>query len=323
MTSANNVLTRKVADSRVSRSPVAQLDLVGDVFTKILDEELWRILRHLTSTKVITCEVRKLSEFLDKVASPTMLAIIDVAGCKDRQLINVSSGLVNMIVDLRLGGDPSRTNPTTVRAITEIDMTLCEDFIERVLHAFSRAMAMALEATDIPKLSLLEYEQYSSLVSIAPDNADVLVIKATIETQADPKGAEFDFVIPLSALDTFKSATKNSALIEMSDTSADLWHDHMKQVASLSAAHMNAVLHSFTMEAQDLEELTAGQVIALPRQCLTSVDLVIEGTSAQSPLATGRLGNLEGQKAVRLTVPPDVGLQGVVAASLNGEAAAE
>ncbi|MEM7670846.1 MAG: FliM/FliN family flagellar motor switch protein, partial [Pseudomonadota bacterium] len=237
--------------------------------------------------------------------------------CKDRQLINVSPGLVNMIVDLRLGGDPSRSTPAQVRAITEIDMTLCEEFIDRVLHAFSRAMAMVLEATEIPKLSLLEYEQYSSLVSIAPDNADVLVIKATVDVQTDPQGAEFDFVIPLSALDTFKSASRNSALKAMTDTSADLWHDHMTQVAQLSAARLNAVLHSFMMEAQDLEELTAGQVIALPRQCLGSVDLILEGASAQAPLATGRLGNLEGQKAVRLMVPPDDHLQGEIEASLG------
>lgn len=316
MKADRNVLAREVEGSRVSRSPIAHLDMVSDVFAKILDEELWKILRSLTSTKVLSCEVRKLSRYLGGVVSPSLLAIIDVEGCKDRQLLNVSAGLVNTIVDFRMGGDPVKTGAGPVRTITEIDMVLCEAFIDRVLHAFARAMAIGLDAVDIPRLTRIEFEQYTSLVNIAPDNADVLVIRTRVDTAQDVEGVEFEVVIPLSALDTFKSASRRSAVPSLQDTSADLWRDHMNNVAAVAAAKLNAVLYSMTMEAQELQALAPGQVIEIPRNCLNKVHLTIDG-AAGAALSSGRLGNLEGRKAIKLSDPPDQDLQQSITQSLS------
>ncbi|MBY8977508.1 FliM/FliN family flagellar motor switch protein [Rhodobacteraceae bacterium NNCM2] len=312
MKTAVNVLSRKVAVSRVSRSPVAHLDMVNDAFAKILDEELWKILHNLTNTSVLSSEVRKLSQYLDNVLSPGLLAVIDVAGCKDGLLVNVSGALVNMVVDFRLGGNPMKSGAGEVRPVTEIDIAVNEAFIDRVLQGFTRAMAVGLEATDVPKLRLAGVEQYASLVNIAPDNADVLVIRSRIDVGAEAEGAEFDMVIPLSALDTFKSATRLSKVREEEHSTTDLWRDHMTTVASMATARLNGVLHTLKIEAKELNELAPGSVIRLPRQCLSNVQLTIAGGGAE-PIAKGRLGNLDGQKAIKLIEPPDTALQNSVA----------
>ncbi|MEM7178357.1 MAG: FliM/FliN family flagellar motor C-terminal domain-containing protein [Pseudomonadota bacterium] len=90
----------------------------------------------------------------------------------------------------------------------------------------------------------------------------------------------------------------------------------MRSVATVSSVKLNAVLHTITMEARELQALAPGQVIELPRSSLNKVHLRIDGDAAGPALSIGRLGNLEGHKAVKLSDPPDPEMQETVARSL-------
>ncbi|MEM7505615.1 MAG: hypothetical protein AAF415_02630, partial [Pseudomonadota bacterium] len=181
MSAAQNVLIKKVQKARVSRSPINQLDLIGDAFVKALDDRLRELLSTITSTMVIDCEVRKLAAVLEEIPVPAMLALINVENTKTRALINISGDLLFHVVDLRLGGDPSAVPITTARSITEMDCALCSDFIECMLDCFGDAVSTVLETPLDTKMSLATFEEHATLLSIAPDNADVLVLNASLD----------------------------------------------------------------------------------------------------------------------------------------------
>lgn len=309
MSAARDVLKQKVAKARVSRSPISQLGNIGDAFVKALDDRLRILLTTITSSMVMDCEVRKLSSVLEEIPVPAMLAMVNVDRSKNKALINISNDLLFHIVDLRLGGDPSAVPVPTARSITEIDCALCSDFIQCMLDSFIEAFSTVLEVPMTSKMSLAAFEQHATLLTIAPDNADVLVLSAALDLGEAARSGDFDLIIPLSILDIFKSSMKAAAPVKAEKRSPSLWQQHMSTVAADTPARLYSVLHRLPMNVADLEELVPGQMIELPSSCRSSVALTLDGTAQSDTIAVGQLGAFGGSKAVKLSDPPDAAFQ--------------
>lgn len=322
MSAAQNVLMTKVQKARVSRSPISQLDMIGDAFVKALDDRLRELLRTITSTMVIDCEVRKLSSVLEEIPVPAMLALVDVENTKTRALINLSGDLLYHIVDLRLGGDPSAVPVTTARSITEMDCALCSDFIGCMLDCFSHALGAVLETTLDTKLTLAAFEEHATLLSIAPDNADVLVLNASLDLGEAARSGDFDLIVPLSVLDIFKSAAMKTTPRKAQPAVANLWQKHMSTVAANTPARLHSVLHRMQMHVAELENLSPGDILEIPLSARGRVSLTLGGKAAADTLATGQLGAFGGAKAVKLTDPPDDAFKDRLQRMLAGPGAA-
>ncbi|MEL6476602.1 MAG: hypothetical protein AAFR17_04680 [Pseudomonadota bacterium] len=309
MSVAADVLIKKVEKARVSRSPITQLDLIGDAFVRELDDRLRVLINTITSTMVIDCEVRKLSSVLEEIPVPAMLALINVERSKNKALINISNDLLFHIVDLRLGGDPSAVPIPTARSITEIDCGLCADFINCMLTSFTEALVTALEAPSQTKLSLATFEEHATLLAIAPDNADVLVLNASLDMGEAARSGDFELIIPLSVLDIFKSSAKKFEPRASTAAASDLWQRHMSEVAASTKARLYSVMHRMPMQVSDLQALKPGQMLEIPGSCRHGISLCIDSTDPNDTLAIGQLGALSGKKAVKLIDPPSEAFQ--------------
>ncbi|MEM8698928.1 MAG: hypothetical protein AAGF44_07125 [Pseudomonadota bacterium] len=307
--SAAGVLIKKVEKARVSRSPITQLDLIGDAFVRELDDRLRVLINTITSTMVIDCEIRKLTSVLEEIPVPAMLALINVEGTKNKALINISNDLLFHIVDLRLGGDPSAVPIPTARSITEMDCGLCADFIDCMLMSFGEALSAVLEAPTLTKMSLAAFEEHATLLAIAPDNSDVLVLNASLDMGEAARSGDFDLIIPLSVLDIFKSAAKKIEPRAASTASSDLWQRHMSEVAASTRARLYSVMHRMPMQVSELQALTPGQILELPSSSRHNIALSIDSTDQKDVLAHGHLGALSGKKAVKLSDPPSPAFQ--------------
>jgi flagellar motor switch protein FliM len=305
---AQNILARKISGARVGRAPIPRVEEIGENFAKIVDEKVRPLLRTIVGAIVIDCEVRKLSRVLEDIAVPAMIGVIDVKGSKNSALINVSTDLIFHIVDLRMGGDPAQAPMPTMRSITAVDCALCTDFINAVLSAFESSMRLNLGPGLSSAMRLNHFEQHVTMVRIAPEHSDVLVLRLSLDVGEAARSGDFDLVLPLSVLDAYQAGVDPEAAGPAEEEQIDIWTARMAQAARQAPAHLRAVLHRADMSVAELSALEPGMIIPLPAGSRGHVQLTFEGVDGGQPLAYGRLGAFEGRKAVKLTEPPDPAL---------------
>ena len=177
----DSAIRRKLAGNRVGRAPFRGIEEIGENFAKLLDERLRGLMRTLTSAIVIDCEVKKLSSVLEEIPVPAMIAVIDVKGSQNSALMNVGMDLIYHVVDLRMGGDPAAAPMPVARSVTAIDCALCEDFIRLGLEAFEAALRVHLGPGIRAAMKLDHFEQHVTMVRIAPEHSDVLVLRISLD----------------------------------------------------------------------------------------------------------------------------------------------
>ncbi|MEM8790721.1 MAG: FliM/FliN family flagellar motor switch protein [Pseudomonadota bacterium] len=315
-----NVLSKKIHRTGVGRSPIRQLDQFNDNFVKELDARLRHLLTTITETMVVEYKVRKLSAVLEEVPFPAMLAVIGFEQTEDRALINLSNDLTFHIIDIRMSGDPSDLPTPTALAMTEIGCTICADFVDAMLGSFTDAMSTALRAPMPGGLKLFEFEQHATMLSVAPDNADVLVIKGNVDIGDAARNGDFELIIPFSMLDILESAARRAGPRKQANSDIDLWSGHMRQVAGCIDVRVCSVLHRLHIPVAEVKSLKVGQVLSLPADSVDDVSLVVGGTSAAQSFATGKLGMHKKNRAVKLIDPPDADFQARLDAMMSDAA---
>lgn len=298
-----SAIRRKLAGHRVGRAPIPAIEAIGENFAKLLDERLRGLLRTITSAMLIDCEVRKLSSVLEEIPVPAMMALIDVRGSSNQALVNVSMDLLFHIVDLRMGGDPEAAPMPIARSVTAIDIGLCEDFIRLALEAFEASLRLNLGPSIGPAMSIARHEQHVSMVRIAPEHSDVLVLRLGLDVGEAARSGDFLLVLPLSVLDAYRAAAPAKA--SAGPSKADIWSRHMARAAADAPVRLEAVLHRELVPLADLQALVPGTVLPLPREARERVRIRLAGQGEAPPLAEGRLGSRDGRKAVKLTEGPD------------------
>lgn len=305
-TTAETAIRRKLSGARVGRAPIPEVEEIGENFAKLLDERLRGLVRTITSAIVLDCEVRKLSAVLEDIPVPAMLALVDVRGSQNAAMINIGSDLMFHIVDLRMGGDAAAAPMPTARSVTAIDCALCEEFIRLTLEAFEAALRLHLGAGLRSAMTLERFEQHVTMVRIAPEHSDVLVVRLSLDMGEAARSGDFDLVLPLAVLDSYRAAaTGTSHAAERARP--DIWSRRMARAAADAPVRLRAELHRERMRLADLQTLEVGSLLPLPREAREAVELRIEGSPDGEPLARGRLGAVEGKKAVKVIDPPEPG----------------
>ena len=304
-----NVLSKKIHQKAVGRAPIRQLEQFNDNFVKELDARLRQRLRTITETMIIDYEVRKLSSVLEEVPFPAMLAVFGFEQTEDRALINLSNDLTFHVIDIVMSGDPSELPTPTALAMTEIGCAICLDFVNEMLGSFSDAMSTALRAPMPDGLKLFEFEQHATMLSIAPDNADVLLIKGNVDIGDAARNGDFELIVPFSMLDILQSAARRSGPRKAVNNEIDLWSGHMRLVASCVDVKVFSVLQRLHIPVKDVKSLKVGQVLTLPADCMDEVSLGIGGIDTGQCFASGKLGMHKKNRAVKVTAPPDPSFQ--------------
>lgn len=301
-----DALRRKVAGNRVGRAPIPGVEEIGENFAKLLDERLRHLTRTISSAIVIDCEVRKLSSVLEDIPVPAMLGVITVRESQYRALINVSMDLLFHIVDLRMGGDPAAAPAPIARSITPIDTGLCEDFVVAVIEAFEGSLRLNLSPNLASAMTLDHFEQHVTMVRIAPEHSDVLVIRLSLDMGEAARSGDFDLVLPLAVLDSYRAAAPGAAR-DGGRSRTDFWARHMSRAAHDAPARLTAVLHRERRPLAELHALAPGDLLPLPLAAREQVELRLDGPAGGlgDVFAVGRLGGVEGAKAVKVLHGPD------------------
>jgi flagellar motor switch protein FliM len=303
-----SVLKKKIWARRVGRSPLPDIDLIGENFGRLLEDQMRPLLKTIVGALIMECEITKLSDVVDSIPVPAMLGVVEVSTAENFALINLSADLVYHIIDMRMGGDPTVAPMPTTRSFTAIDIQLCADIFDGVLAAFTKSIFESLGVPLKETLSIAAHKQDINTVRIAPKSADVLLLKVSLDIGEAARSGDFDLIIPLSVLDIFKAST-NEAANSMEFVPRDLWRRQMQASVANAPVVVHAVIARAQLSVSDLKRLKEGQVLTLPRSALEAVELIHSvGTEKQFSFGGGKLGAANGQKVVKLTTDPDTGM---------------
>lgn len=305
---ANPVLEHKLSHQRVGRSPLPDIELIGENFGRILEDNLRKLLKTNVGALILDCEVTKLASVVDQIPVPAMLGVVELAGSDHRALINVTSDLVFHIVDMRMGGDSAQAVMPTTRSFTGIDTALCMGFFEVVLGSLLAGIEESVGAPVGKSLRVVQCKQDISTVRIASKSADVMQMLVSLDIGAAARSGDFELILPLSVLDVFRAATKQSDLAFPENTQ-DHWLQRMRDSVGEAGLPVSAILQTRRMSLADVKMLQVGQVLPIPADAVGAVELVVaQGTPHQATLAPARLGVFQGNKVVKLTeaAAPDI-----------------
>ncbi len=314
-----NVLSRKLSAQGVGRSPISNTDRLGDSVLRSIEKNVGNVLKASVSGMVLDNEVTRLSTVAEGIPVPALLGVLRFEGAETSMLINMSADLVFHVVDLLMGGDPETCPVPTTRSFTAIDYALMEDVLCSIAESFETSLSDILGGPLKSRFELVDVQQNITNVSIATDNADVLVINSSLDIGDAARGGDFDLIVPLSVLDIVRSSVEKSSKRDEKSV-RDIWRERMKRAASEADIPLTAILHKGKYKAKFLEELKVGQVLPISSKAPQNVSLVIR-TSALSgiEIATTRLGAYEGKKVVKLTSPPNPNLMSYLTGAVTEE----
>lgn len=298
-----DVLMRKIGSRRVGRSPLPDLDLIGENFGRILEDNLRPILKTMVGALILDCEITKLAEVLDRIPVPSMLGVIETDSTDRMALVNLGSDLVYHTVDVRMGGDAATAPQPTTRSFTAIDAQLCMDMFLAIINSFKQAIEESLGVPLKTDFRIAGHKQDINTVRIAPKSADVMLISASLDIGEAARSGDFDLIMPLSILDVVRAAVIQTDADEIISPN-DLWRAQMVRCAASAEVQVHGILYRAKLPLSEVENLEVGQVLSLPRAAMGNVDVVQAlGTDLEGTLATGRLGKAEESKVIKITDP--------------------
>ena len=294
------IMDQMLGSRRVGRSPLPDLELIGENFGRLMEDELRVIVKTIVGALILDCTVTKLSDVIDSIPVPSMLGLIRARNTDRLGLINLSSDLVYHLVDMRMGGDAGQAPIPTTRSFTPIDAQLCLDIFEAVLEAFRKSLVESLGLPIEAGLTIAGHKQDINTVRIAPKSADVLLITVSLDIGEAARSGDFELILPLSILDEVRASMLKMDVTESLSTD-DLWYRQLSRFSVSAPVPLHAILHSVNMPIAGVEALKPGDVIAIPATAIEDIDMVQSlGTRHQAVLSTGRLGQFDGTKVIKL-----------------------
>lgn len=302
---AEKTLAKKIGLGGLGRSPIPDIEKLGDQFARELEGVLRPVLNATVAGMILEAEVTKMSSVAEAIPVPALLGVLSFPGCQNFGLINVSADLVYHIVDLRMGGDPATCPTPTTRSFTAIDYALCERVLKEVIWAFERTIERTLDGPLSGHFNHINTIQNITSVTVAPDTADVLKFTLSLDIGVAARGGDLDLIIPLSVLDVVRASVEPRE-IENDSTVKDIWRNRMKQAVHEAHLPLMAVLHRGQFNADYLDNLRVGQVIPISAKAPQQVELVLNaGNKNEYSVAKARLGGFEGGKVLKLNEAPD------------------
>ena len=317
MSAELSVLTKKLRQGGVARSPLAETDVIVESLGRGIEDRLRSMVKTMVSVTIDTVAVSKLAAATSRIAAPATMGVIEVEDADTPALVACDAALSNHLIDLTLGGDPASAPEAGSRPFTAIDMALGRLHLDAMLQAFTHALGVGFGRPLTKALRIRDQRQNLSQLRLAPDYIDVLTFGAEVSLGEAGRTGRVSIVLPLSALDAIRASiqTRNQAARERPN---DLWKALMRRAAANAPVQVDAVLHCQRLSLAALQALRVGQVIEIPRQAVGEIRLTIPQPAGRTALlATGRLGGYQDRKVVKLATAPDPRVAGHVNRALR------
>lgn len=299
----NPILQKKVRGPKMRVAGFPSLDALCHTFAAICATRVRADLRPGIDVSVFGFEAVRHGDYLDKLSAPTAIYLLSFPNYNGTGLVKAHPRLLGKVLDIYLGGDGSFEESNFARSLTSIDLAIYGRFVDVVNQAFDEAMREVCGASIIGAGLRGRFEQQPGMIKIAPNRAEVFVIKLNFYIAGDTRGAGLDVVLPISTLEPAKKhlvQTPNG-----SDVMNAIWARHMLDTVMETRLPLKGIIDLKHFTVAELARLKQGQLFELPQEAIRRIELRADTREGPVAVATGKLGCADRHKAVRLGETPD------------------
>lgn len=293
-----SIVARKVRGPKTRVSGFPSIEPLCNAFASILATSARKELRSGIDVNVFGYEVVRHGDYLRQLFAPSAIYLLTFPKSNGAGLIKAHPRLLGKVLDLSLGGDGEFAAAELQRKLTEIDLSIYSRFVDIVGLAFDDAITEMCGRNAIGGAQRLRFEEQPGMVRIAPDRAEIFVVKLNFHIGDDKRGAGMDFVVPISTIEPLKkdlsSHIGNNAQIER------MWAKYMREQIEQIELPSQALIDLGQFSIGELTRLEQGQLIELPAGAIDQVVLQVETIEGPTILSRGRLGAKGRNKALRL-----------------------
>ena len=295
-----NVLMRKLRGPKMRLAGFPPMDPLCHSFASICATRVRADLRPGIDVSVYGFEVSRHGDYLRGLFAPSAIYLLSFPNHAGMALIKAHPRLLGKVLDIYLGGDGSFEESNFSRSLTAIDLAIYGRFVDLVAACFDDAVQEHCGRSAVGVASRAKFEQQPGMVRIAPDQAEIFIIKLNFHMKDDKRGAGLDFVVPVSVLEMLKRDLIH-AEDQGSEATRNSWSEHMLREVMEMRLSLGGTLPLGRFTVGELGRLKHGDVLELPENALDRVELRSRTVEGAATVATGRLGARDRQKAVRLS----------------------
>jgi len=295
----DNVLLRKLRGPKMRLAGFPPMDTLCHTFASIAATRVRADLRPGIDVTVYGFEVARHGDYLRGLFAPSAIYMLSFPDHAGMALTKAHPRLLGKVLDIYLGGDGSFEESDFARSLTAIDLAIYGRFVDLVAGCFDDAVQEHCGRSAIGVARRVKFEQQPGMVRIAPDQAEIFIIKLNFHMKDDKRGAGLDFVVPVSVLEMLKRDLIH-AQDQASDAIRSAWSDHMLSEVLETRLKIGAVLPLGRFSVGEIGRLEHGDLLELPADGTGRIELRTRTAAGPVTVATGRLGALDRHKAIRL-----------------------
>ncbi|MEM9169144.1 MAG: FliM/FliN family flagellar motor switch protein [Pseudomonadota bacterium] len=296
-----SILAQKVRGATISVDGFPELTAMAAYAAKNAGLTVSELLEVPTQSALASVRIHQLKDALHKAPNFGSYSwLIDTTG-KKGALITVHPTFVAMLTERLLGGKLPPPDPE--RKITRIDVELSYKLVDAFIPAVNRTILRYAGPTDDLVLS----RRFSAP---APDEVvgdveamttfDVL-IDLLIDEYSVEKAVRLTF--PVDFVE--RAGLLNPRTKAVTASEASPWRRKVGRNIRLLDVELKATLDRFTRTVGELSRLKVGQFIPVDEERLEKLELVVTTADGPAAIASGKLGALKENKAIKLTSPVD------------------
>ncbi|MEM6489073.1 MAG: hypothetical protein AAF677_12545 [Pseudomonadota bacterium] len=297
------VLARKLRGPKMRLAGFPSMDPLCHAFSSIAATRTRAELRPGTDVTVFGYEVLRHGDYLRALHAPSAIFLLSYSERNGAGLIKAHPRLLGKVLDIYLGGDGSFEETNFTRSLTAIDLAIYGRFVDLVARCFDEAIVELCGRSAIGVGKRSRFEQLPGMVRIAPDNSEIFVIKLNYHLADDKRGAGLDFVLPVSTLEPLKRDLISAQTA--GDSNRGLWAEHMLNQVLTTRIALSATIGLGRLSVGQLSALAPGDLLDLPPDALSRVQLSARSDKGPVRVTTGQLGVSRRTKALKLAAAPD------------------
>lgn len=284
-----------VLKNRLARSRSAAASVAGGVVERAWDMALRRSAQDMLALRVDVqaCRMRRLSltELLELPGARSLIGVLDGPG-EGMGIIVLSPDVLSGLVEVQTIGRVS-THPPLARKATRTDAAMVAGFLDAALVDMEAALA------GLPELIWAGGYRYASFLddprplALMLEDAHWQVLEVDLALAGGVKSGHVLLALPANGRPAGAPGMAD-AVNALDAAFADGLHQQLCQVE----CRMDAVMVRISLDLSELMALGIDDVLALTG---ASLDLVQLETPNGRRLASGRLGQARGMRALRLT----------------------
>jgi flagellar motor switch protein FliM len=239
---------------RIIRGRMPTLEIINERFARLLRIGLFNFMRRNPDVVVGPVRVLKYSEFINELAVPTNLNVVQVKPLRGAALFVFEPSLVRAVVDSLFGGDGRFKLNGGEREFTPTEQRLIRRLLDVVCIDYKKSWAPVHPL----EFEYVRSEMHTQFVNIA--TASEVVVTTNFKIELGHGGGQFSICIPYATLEPIRDVIYSTMLVDNIEPD-QRWLRTMSSELQNVEVELVATLARIPVTFKQLIEMRAGDVM--------------------------------------------------------------